>query len=723
MVPMKAGLWTWFSNHDCRFGEPGGSLQLAGWQKFQAAFVQLPSGYYNMIKAKISLPHLNGNHLFACASLCFLFSMTSMAGNVSALGLIPLPQSVQQNEGVYRIQPDVRIFTDADTRDSGEYLAARLHAVTGYPVNIETYSPGDTNRGGIFLTANSPKTGLGVEGYELTVNPDGIIIQAPDAAGAFYGVQTLLQLLPPEIFGTGRVDGVAWTVPAVQIEDQPRFKWRGFMLDVSRHFYNKEEIEQTLDFMAMHKLNVFHWHLVDDHGWRIEIKKYPRLTQIGAWRNSIGFELATNESTAYGPDGRYGGFYTPDDIREVVKYAAARHIAVVPEIEMPGHSTAALAAYPELSCTGGPFSMDLNAGIYNGIFDPAKEETFQFLDDVLTEVFRLFPGKYIHLGGDEVPKDTWKNSPDCQALMKREGLKDEEQLQGWFMQRMEKFVLAHGRIPIGWTEILQGGLATNTAVMDWKGGGPDAAESGHDVVMASQEYYYLCYYQSLDRPPNLKAARPYLPLEKVYDFNPIPEGLKPEADSHILGVEACVWTVFFASMRDMEEMSFPRLCAVAETAWSPDSSRNFEDFTNRLATHESRLDQAGIAYWNHHDVKIGEWQPSQLGSTTNVLEWELPLDSLSPGKYRLSLDYLHGRNGLKIDWAALLEDGREISRDTHEGLAGAGYNRAVKALDWNYFLNLPVVKTGARYAIRVSVSGAGGNDSRGDVFLDPSSSD
>jgi len=641
-----------------------------------------------------------------------------MALSPDALGLIPWPQTVQPGRGVFQLQPQLRIFSDPSARESAEYLAARLRNVTGYPVPVEVSTPANTNQGNISLSASGSQPGLGGEGYELAVHPGEIRIQAAAPAGVFYGVQTLLQLLPPEIFAAGRLAGVAWRIPAVRIADQPRFPWRGYMLDVSRHFYDKQQIKQTLDFMAWHKLNVFHWHLVDDHGWRIEIKRYPKLTQIGAWRKEIGFDLAANESTAYAPDGRYGGFYTQDDIREVVAYAQARHITIVPEIEMPGHSTAALAAYPELSCSGGPFSMDLDAGIFKGIYCPGNAQTFKFLEDVLTEVFQLFPGEYIHVGGDEVPKDNWKHCEKCQALMRAEGLKNEEELQSYFIRRIGKFVQAHGRKLIGWSEILQGGLAQNATVMDWNGGGAEAANSGHDVVMASQEFTYLCYYQSLDRPPQLKAARRYLPLDKAYAFDPIPAGLKPGAETHILGVEACLWTVFFASLHEEETMTFPRLCALAEVAWSLPGPQNVF-FSRRLESQLSRLDQAGIAYWQDHAVKIGDWKPAQLGSATNVLEWEVPPQIVTPGKYRLSLNYSQGKQELVIHYAVLLENGQELARDTHEGLAGAGYNRVPKARDWNYFLELPAVKPDAKYAVRVSASGNGGTNSSGVVFLEP----
>jgi hexosaminidase len=643
---------------------------------------------------------------------------SGLAEDNDALGLMPLPKTVQRGEGEYELRADIKICTDAAARDSGDYLADRMRTVAGCRVTVEPLPAQATLGADIILKTGLAGTNAVSEGYQLMVDQKtGVVIQGADAAGVFYGVQTLLQLLPPQINSSTRMDGVAWKIPAVTIADAPQYKWRGYMLDVSRHFFNVAEIKQTLDFMASQKLNVFHWHLVDDHGWRIEIKKYPKLTEVGAWRKGIGFELASNESTAYGVDGRYGGFYTQDQIREVVAYAQARHITVVPEIELPGHSTAALVAYPELSCTGGPFSMDMDLGIYNGIFCAGNEESYTFLENVLGEIFQLFPSPYIHIGGDEVPKTNWQNCAKCQARIKAEGLKDEQELQSYFVKRIGKFVTDHGRKLIGWSEIMQGGLAPDATLMDWNGGGAEAANSGHDVVMASQEYTYFCYYQSLDRPPKLKAARRYLPLDKTYAFDPLSPKLKPEAVPHILGVEACVWTPFFASLHEVEEMSFPRLCAFSEIGWSPRSSLDYSSFTQRLKIQEKRFDAAGIAYWNDHAVKIGEWKPAAV----NRLHWDVPSTLVAPGKYRLSLNYAAGKHPLDIASAVLLEDGREVARDTHEGLAGSGYNRTVKAQDWNYFLDLPRVKPGATYSVEVSVTGM--TDSSGAVFLEPSARD
>ena len=521
------------------------------------------------------------------------------AASLDAPAIIPQPQSLELHPGTFVLSPATRVYADFDSRATARVLTDHLAPATGFSLSPATKFFGQSAiPGAIFLTTKNASPRLGPEGYELTVTPDAIVIRAPAQAGLFYGVQTLLQLLPPAIFSPALATNVAWSVPCVQIADWPRFVWRGFMLDVSRHFFTKPEVETLLDAMALHKLNTFHWHLTDDHGWRIEIKAYPKLTAVGAWRAGVGFGFATNSTTAYGSDGRYGGFYTQDDIREVVKYAAARHITIVPEIEMPGHSQAALSAYPEFSCTGGPYEPGLTAGVFNGIYDPAKEPTFQFLAGVLAEVSQLFPGPYLHIGGDEVLKDTWKSSPDCQALMRREGLKNEEELQSWFVRRIEKIVNARGRRMIGWSEILQGGLAQNATVMDWIGGAKEAAEAGHDVVMTPTSNCYFDFYQSSNHLVEPKAAAwgGPLTLEKMYAYEPMPTNVPPALQLHILGTQGNLWTEQIPNFKHAEYMTFPRACALAEVSWSARDARDFTDFSRRLQVQYLRFDELGINY-------------------------------------------------------------------------------------------------------------------------------
>ncbi|HTI98487.1 MAG TPA: beta-N-acetylhexosaminidase [Dongiaceae bacterium] len=545
--------------------------------------------------------------------MCGLLVETVPAADLPAPAIIPQPQKLELQSGSFPLTAKTCIYVDATSRATGEILAARLRQGTGYPLPLKTrHFSSKPVAGAIYLTTKKANSALGTEGYELTVTPDAVVLRAPTDAGLFYGMQTLYQLLPPAIFARTPAADVAWQLPCVNIQDWPRFPWRGLMLDVARHFFTKQEVETLLDAMALHKMNRFHWHLTDDQGWRIEIKKYPKLTQVGAWRAGVGFDFPSNATTAYGPDGRYGGFYTQDDIREVVAYAAARHITVIPEIEMPGHSTAALTAYPEYSCTGGPFSPQLKGGVFDGVYSPANEKTFQFLEDVLTEVFALFPSKYVHIGGDEVEKDTWKKSPECQALMQREGLKNEEELQSWFIRRIEKFVSAHGHSIIGWSEILQGGLPQNATVMDWIGGAKEAATAGHDVIMAPTKFCYLDFYQStnLDSEPRaINYAGPLL-LNKVYSFNPMPADVPAALAAHILGTQGNLWTEYVASFQHAEYMLFPRACAIAEITWSPQDARNWDDFIRRLRVQAQRFDELGINY-RHASITNPDPDPFQ----------------------------------------------------------------------------------------------------------------
>lgn len=654
-------------------------------------------------------------------SMMFSLALASaVAAGADDLALIPQPQKVEVQTGAFQLQAGTRVFTDPDSRATALFLAGPLRQATGWPFETRTmvYSKSSPT-GGIYLTTKNADASLGSEGYELSVSPERIVIRARTQTGIFYGIQTLLQLLPPEVFAANAVSGVDWQVPAVHITDWPRFQWRGLMLDVSRHFYTKAEVEKLLDAMALYKLNRFHWHLVDDQGWRIEIKKYPRLTEIGAWRAGVGFGLASNSTTAYGPDTRYGGYYTQDDIREVVAYAAARHIMVVPEIEMPGHSLAALAAYPQFGTGGGPFEVPMRGGVNPGIYSPANDATFQFLDNVLTEVFQLFPSPYIHIGGDEVPGGPWKKDPANRALMEREGLKTPDELESWFIRRIEKFVNANGKTLIGWSEITRGGLAKNAVVMDWIGGGLEAASAGHDVVMTPTSNCYFDYCQSRDRAAEPLAIGGFLPLQKVYDFEPIPANLPPEFDKHILGAQGNLWTEYVANMKHAEYMIFPRECALAEVTWSARDSRNYDDFLRRLKINDERLDELGINYRNPalgdgtmQGVKVGDWQPAQISAGPAPLEWDVTDKITAPGKVRVEFDYTKGADGIDITGAALLEDGQEISRDAHTGFTGGNPRNSI------YTFTVPAVKPGSRYTLRAQIAGSGGTDSAGNVYLE-----
>jgi len=532
-------------------------------------------------------------------ALFSLVTVSALAANENTCSIIPLPQKVELREGTFVLKTDTQIVVAGGERSPAtapaSYLAERLRQSTGYPLRVNFTSKEPPSKDRILLTTKAASSFASAEGYELAVTRDSVIIRAREPAGLFYGAQSLLELLPAEALASKPALNLAWTISAVHIEDQPRFAWRGFLLDSARHFFSKREIKELLDVMALHKLNMFQWHLTDDVGWRLEIKKYPRLTEVGAWRKSIGFGLDPKAGTAYGPDGRYGGYYSQADIRELVAYAASRHITIVPEIELPGHAGAALAAYPQFSCFGGAYSTD--GGVLPGVYCAGKDETFEFLQNVLTEVCELFPGKYIHIGGDEVPPDNWKQCRQCQAREVREGLKTEHELESYFIRRMEAFLDARGRTLVGWSEIRKGGLAPNATIMDWIGGAVESAREGHDVVMTPTAYCYLDYYQSTNsEPAEPKAIGGYLPLSQVYAFEPVPANLDAQFRFHIIGAQANLWTEYVPSLQHAEYMTLPRLCALAEVAWSPASSRNYDDFMRRLQVQARRFDQLGVNY-------------------------------------------------------------------------------------------------------------------------------
>jgi len=514
----------------------------------------------------------------ALLALCLLAALH--AAPVQPLPIVPRPALERHLNGTFLLGPSAVIYADPEAQAVAQWFAEQLHSEFGIVATVVTKAP----RGKAFhfiLDESQPE-----EGYRLRIEPRGVRI-AGRPAGLFYGAQSVLQLASAS-------SKPVFVLPAAEIQDQPRFPYRGLHLDTSRHMFPVEFLKRYLDWMARYKLNTFHWHLTDDQGWRIEIKQYPRLTEIGSMRKEtlVGH---SPQSTTY--DGKpYGGFYTQEQIRDVVEYARDRFITVIPEIEMPGHSLAALAAYPELACTPGPFETATTWGVFKDVYCP-KESTFQFLENVLTEVMDLFPSRYIHIGGDEVEKDRWKESPDAQAVIRREGLKDEGELQSYFIRRMEQFINSKGRRMIGWDEILEGGLAPDATVMSWRGedGGIAAARQGHDVIMTPDKYLYFDHYQG-DRAKEPLAIGGLVPLDKVYSYNPVPAALNAEERKHILGAQANVWTEYIADASQVEYMLFPRLFALAEVVWSPPAGRTYPDFLKRLPPQLARLRRQGVNY-------------------------------------------------------------------------------------------------------------------------------
>jgi len=487
---------------------------------------------------------------------------------------------VRPLNGTFLLGRSTLIYADPDARRIAEWFRAQMRSEFGIAMGSAAEAPArDAIR---FLVDSS----LPEEGYRLRIDPRGVTIRG-SFAGLFYGAQSVLQLASAR-------GGARFTLPAAEIQDQPRFPYRGLHLDTSRHTFPVEFLKRYLDWMARYKLNRFHWHLTDDQGWRIEIRQYPRLTEIGSMRKETLVGHAP-QSNRY--DGQpYGGFYTQEQIRDVVAYARERYITVIPEIEMPGHSLAALAAYPEMACTEGPFEAATTWGSFKDIFCP-KESTFQFLENVLSEVIELFPSRYIHIGGDEVQKDRWKASAYAQSVIRREGLKDESELQSYFVRRIEQFLISKGHRMIGWDEILEGGLAPDATVMSWRGedGGIAAARQGHDVIMTPDKYLYFDHYQG-DRAKEPLAIGGLVPLDKVYSYNPVPAALTAQEKQHILGAQANVWTEYLADTRQVEYMLFPRLFALAEVVWSPEGPRDYREFLGRVRPQLARLKRQGVNY-------------------------------------------------------------------------------------------------------------------------------
>jgi len=525
----------------------------------------------------------------------------ALAAQDTTLAVIPRPVHMTRGTGAFTLTAATAIVTDRATRDVGYQLADWLQPATGFRFQVSGVGGAATHV--ISLRIDSTLSSLGDEGYRLTVTPTRITIRAYKPAGVFYGVETLRQLLPPDIFRSAPVAGVAWTAPAVDIEDVPRFSWRGAHLDVSRSFMPKEFVKKYIDLLALHKLNRFHWHLTDDQGWRIEIKKYPLLTQVGAWRRNslVGVQHAYADTSQWVFDNvPHGGFYTQDDVREIVAYAKARFITVVPEIEMPGHAQAAIAAYPWLGNTGAQLEVLNHWGVDANILNPS-DSAIHFMQDVLTEVLALFPSHWVHTGGDEAVKVQWQASPLAQQRIKDLGLSSENALQSWMTAQMSQWLAARGRALIGWDEILEGGtegLSPNAVVMSWRGidGGVAAAKAGHDVVMTPTSNTYFDYYQSRDQVHEPLAIGGFLPLETVYAFEPVPPALDSAQATHVLGTQGQIWTEYQRNPKNVEYMVFPRLVALAEVAWTPMAERDFQDFTHRLTKHLARLGALDVNY-------------------------------------------------------------------------------------------------------------------------------
>ena len=529
--------------------------------------------------------------------------------------VVPMPLEINTTQQAsFLLKSGVTVYYPAGNEKmqrNAEFLASYVKAQTGIELQVQA---GEGGKGGIVLQLGLANDNP--EAYQLKVDANQVVISSPSEAGVFYGIQTLRKAVDV-------AEGSNVELPAVEIKDQPRFGYRGMMLDVGRHFFSMDEIKTYIDMMALHNINRFHWHLSEDQGWRIEIKKYPKLTEIGSMRKET---VIGHNSNKY--DGKpYGGFYTQEQAKEIVAYAAERYITVIPEIDLPGHMQAALAAYPELGCTGGPYEVWTQWGVSDNVLCAGNDQTIQFIKDVLAEIVEIFPSEYIHVGGDECPKVKWSTCPKCQARIKALGLKSdnkhtkEERLQSYVIHEAEEFLNSKGRKMIGWDETLEGGLAPNATVMSWRGeaGGIEAAKQHHDVVMTPNTYLYFDYYQSKDTETEPMAIGGYLPIERVYSYEPMPKSLSPEEQKYIVGVQANLWTEYIPDFKQVQYMVLPRMAALSESQWCAPEKKNYEAFLQRVSRLVNIYAKNGWNYATHiFDVMLDLKPNTETGTLDAV---------------------------------------------------------------------------------------------------------
>ncbi|BAX79972.1 family 20 glycosylhydrolase [Labilibaculum antarcticum] len=531
--------------------------------------------------------------------LCLMIQIVGCTVEKNEYNIIPYPQDLIELDGQFIINNTCKVLYSGSQSSSfvAQSFCDFIQPATGISIDPQEVVGGDIPEGTICFYEDS--TIKGIEGsYQLEITPEKILVKSNNSVGLYYGFQTIRQLLPVVVESNEKCNNIDWTVPCATINDAPELSYRGLHLDVGRHFYPVDFIKKYIDLLALHKMNVFHWHLTEDQGWRIEIKKYPKLAEIAAFRDETLIGDGGTSNPKY--DGkRYGGFYTQEQAREIVKYAADRFITVIPEIELPGHAQAALAAYPEFGCVGGSYEVAKRWGVSKEVYCAGNEKSFEFLEDVLLEVMDIFPSKYIHIGGDECPKDRWNECPKCKNRMYEENFKDAHELQSYFIGRIEKFLNKHGRNIIGWDEILEGGLAPNATVMSWRGikGGIEAAKQKHNVIMTPNSHFYLDHYQNNPEKEPL-AIGGFLTLQKVYSYNPFSEELTKDEMKYIIGVQGNLWTEYMPTSDHVEYMAYPRACAISEVGWLPFEKRNFEKFSIRMKRHFKRLDLLGVNYFN-----------------------------------------------------------------------------------------------------------------------------
>lgn len=642
------------------------------------------------------------SHLVLAGLLALACTSCARQDIEASYQVVPLPQEVSLNaEAPFRLNRNTLIaYPEGNDllKRNAEFLAEYIGQATGFVLPTQGLAEGkEPAKHSIVLGLSADIANK--EGYVLDVQADNVFLNGQTPNGVFYGIQTLRKAIPAQTTATDIL------LPAGVINDEPRFPYRGLHLDVSRHFFPLEFIKEYIDLLALHNMNTFHWHLTDDQGWRIEIKRYPKLTEVGAMRNRtvIGKNSGKYDNTPY------GGFYTQEEAREIVEYARERYIDVIPEVDLPGHMLAALAAYPELGCTGGPYEVCPEWGIFEDVLCIGNDKTFEFLEGVMEEIIDIFPSRYIHIGGDECPRTRWQSCPKCQARIKAEGLKAdknhtaEDRLQSYCMTRIEKFLNAHGRQIIGWDEILDGDVAPNATVMSWRGmeGGIKAAQLGHDVIMVPTSYAYLDYYQTDDLTDEPFGIGGYVPVEKVYSLEPVPAALTAEQAKHILGAQANLWTEYILTPEHAEYMILPRIAALCEVQWTQPEKKDFQDFAKRLVSLMKLYQRDGLNYAKHIFNLKAAFTPDAANKTINVT-----LGTVDDAPIYYTLD------GTEPTTASTLYDGQPVTISQTAGFCAVairpeGNSKVVKRdIDFNKATLCPITLTGQQPAANYAYDGA-----------------
>lgn len=651
-------------------------------------------------------------HLFVLIALCYCPFLEAQQQHTD---IIPEPVSVTYGNGEFEIKKNTKIYVDKEGYPSALFLAELLRKSTGYKMPVVELKDSSQEQEGITFYATTD-TGLGDEGYVLDISQKRIIVKAPKAAGLFYGVQSIRQLLPPTVERNKTVKNQRWTLPVLKVTDEPRFGWRGYMKDVSRTFYSVDVVKKYLDLMALYKLNTFHFHLTDDQGWRIEIKRYPELTSKKATVFGDKHDVAAERS----------GFYTQEEIKDIVAYAAERNITIVPEIDVPGHCWPVILVYPELGVNNVrepdyliPFMASW--GYWGFQFtpnplDPTKEVVYEFLDNVFTEVAGLFPGEYLHFGGDEVVHRLWESEPHVQAFMKEKGFEKVEELQSYFVNRVCKMIQQKGKKPIGWNDILKGnGLTKETAIMSWLGSQSikEASGKGYYNVATPSSHLYFDITQR-DRSDGTVSDLNYgniNSIERVYQYDPTGD-LPDNQKKYVLGVQANMWPAVAHEVKDINVQNFPRLLALSEIAWTQPEKKNLDNFKSRLSMHYPRLDELKVDYFREGGYITGTWTPADITTDYKMLEWNVTNKVYTNGRITAGLFYTKGKSFLNIKKMQLLENGKVISEDIHDGLADK-FRGTHATKTYLYNLKVDNYNPKATYTIRAEVAGKDGTDSYG----------